>query len=103
MNTMQFGMAVIDWLQSDPSHVVVAASAVAALTPTPAPGTLYAKLYKIVDLFAGNFCRAKDTGVTPAMVAEQVASLLMAQAKANPPVAAAAVAVPAPTVVTKTP
>lgn len=97
MNTIQFGMAVLDWLQSDPSHVVVAASAVAAMTPTPVPGTMYAKLYKIVDLFAVNVFRAKDTGVTPAAVAEQLAELL-AKNPVPPTVRA-----PSPTVVTTTP
>lgn len=99
MNTLQFGMAVLDWLQSDPSHVVVAASAVAAITPTPVPGTMYAKLYKIVDLFAVNVFRAKDTGVTPAAVAEQLAELL---AKKSAPMVATAPP-PAPTVVNVTP
>jgi hypothetical protein len=78
MNTTQFGMAILDWLQSDPSHIVVAASVVAAMTPTPTPGTLYAKLYKILDLFAGNFFHAKETGVTTTAAAEQVLALLSA-------------------------
>jgi hypothetical protein len=106
MNTIQFGMAILDWLQSDPSHVVVAASAVAAMTPTPVPGTLYAKIYKIVDLFAVNVFRAKDTGVTPAAVAEQVAALL-SQFAVKTPVVSIPPAAPAPasaaTVVNVTP
>jgi hypothetical protein len=106
MNTIQFGMAILDWLQSDPSHVVVAASAVAAMTPTPVPGTLYAKIYKIVDLFAVNVFRAKDTGVTPAAVAEQVAALLSQFAVKTPVVSippAAPAPAPAATVVNVTP
>lgn len=113
MNTLQFGLAVLDWLQADPSHVVVAASVVAAVTPTPTPGTVYAKIYKIVDLFAANVFRAKDTGVTPAQVAEQVAVLLAQRAvvvpaapapaqvaPAVPAVPAAAPAAVAPTIIT---
>lgn len=107
MNELQFGLSVLDWLQSDPSHIVVAASVVAALTPTPTPGTVYAKLYKIIDLFAGNFCRAKDTGVTPADVAAQVATLLATKTTPQVAVAAvqasAAVEAPAATVVIHTP
>jgi hypothetical protein len=104
VNTMQFGMAVLDWLQADPSHVVAAASVVAALTPTPVPGTLYAKIYKIVDLFAVNVLKAKDTGVTPAAVAEQIATLLATQAIPKVAVAAQpAPAAPAATVVNVTP
>lgn len=105
MNTLQFGMAVLDWLQADPSHVVAAASVVAALTPTPVPGTLYAKIYKIVDLFAVNVLKAKDTGVTPAAVAEQIATLLATQAIPKVTVAAPqpTPAAPAATVVNVTP
>jgi hypothetical protein len=98
MNTLQFGLAVLDWLQADPSHIVVAASVVAAVTPTPTPGTIYARLYKIVDLFAANVFRAKDTGVTAAQVAEQVAVLLanktVAAAPSLPPAAPVVSAVP---------
>jgi hypothetical protein len=39
---------------------VTAASAIAALTPTPADDTLVGKLYKIVDWLALNFGRAKE-------------------------------------------
>jgi hypothetical protein len=84
MNTLQFALSVLDWLQSDPSHIVVAASVVAAVTPTPTPGTVYSKIYKIVDLFAANVFRAKDTGVTTAQVAEQVAILLAQKAAVAP-------------------
>lgn len=62
MNTMQFLMMIFNWLQADPSHVVVAASALAALTPTPTPNTPAARLYKVIDLLAINFLHAKSTG-----------------------------------------
>lgn len=76
MNTMQFLMAVLNWLESDPSHVVVAASAIAALTPTPNPASRAGRLYKLLEVLALNFLRAKETGITPAAVAEQVIALL---------------------------
>jgi len=76
MTTIDFFNSVVNWLSSDVSHVVVLASALAALTPTPAPGTTAGKLYKIIDLFALNFMHAKSTGVTVDSVAEQVAVLL---------------------------
>lgn len=76
MNTMQFLMAILNWLQADPSHVVVAASALAALTPTPAPNTTWGRAYKVLDLIAINFMHAKETGVNAASVAEEVAAIL---------------------------
>lgn len=79
MNTIQFLNAVFTWLQSDPAHAMVFASAVAALTPTPTPGTVYARLYKLVDVIALNFLHAKDTGVGPSEVAQQVAAILAQQ------------------------
>jgi hypothetical protein len=71
------------WLQADPSHIVVLASALAALTPTPAPNTVAGRIYKILDLFALNFMHAKSTGVAMPEVAHQVAAILMQQ-KADP-------------------
>jgi hypothetical protein len=75
MNSVQFVTAVADWLLADPAHIVLAASALAALTPTPEPGSLAGKLYRIVDLLALNVLRAKDQGVSaapaPAPVAPQ--------------------------------
>jgi len=65
MTTVQFLEAVLDWLQSDPSHLVVAASAVAAIAPTPDPATPLGKLFKVVDLIALNVIHAKDQGVKP--------------------------------------
>jgi hypothetical protein len=42
------------------SAVVAAASAIAALTPTPKDDSLVAKAYKIVDWLALNVGKAKD-------------------------------------------
>jgi len=83
MSTVQFLNAIMAWLQADPSHIVVLASALAALTPTPAPNTLYGRLYKVLDLVAFNFLHAKSTGVAMPEVAQQVAAILMQQ-KAAP-------------------
>ena len=40
--------------------IVAAASAIAALTPTPKDDTLVGKVYKIVDWLALNVMKAKD-------------------------------------------
>lgn len=79
MNTMQFINAILAWLQADPSHVIVLASALAALTPTPAPNTTAGRIYKLLDLFALNFMHAKSTGVSLPNVAQQVAAMLEKQ------------------------
>ena len=42
---------------------VTLASAIAAATPTPAPGTFLSKLYSVVDMFALNIGKAKDKGL----------------------------------------
>lgn len=42
------------------SAVVAAASAVAALTPTPKDDSIVAKVYKVVDWLALNVGKAKD-------------------------------------------
>jgi hypothetical protein len=42
------------------TSVVTLASAIAAATPTPKAGTVWAKLYKVIDLFALNVGKAKD-------------------------------------------
>ena len=42
--------------------VVTLASAIAAITPTPAPGTFLAKLYALIDFAALNICKAKEKG-----------------------------------------
>lgn len=62
MSTIQFLSAVLDWLLADPAHLVVAASVIAALTPTPDPASILGKLYRVVDLLALNILRAKDPG-----------------------------------------
>jgi hypothetical protein len=79
MNTIQFLMAILNWMQADPSHLVVAASALAALTPTPAPNTPWGRAYKVLELLAINFMHAKETGVNAASVAEEVAAILAKQ------------------------
>jgi hypothetical protein len=79
MNTITFVNTVINWLLADPSHIVVAASVLAAMTPTPAPNTPYGKLYRLLDLFALNFMHAKSTGVALPEVAQQVAAILEQQ------------------------
>lgn len=81
---MQFLNAILAWLQADPLHVVVLASAVAALTPTPAPNTLAGRIYKLLDLFALNFMHAKSTGVSLPDVANQVAAILEQKKPAAP-------------------
>ena len=42
--------------------LIATASAVAALTPTPKDDGIVKKLYKLVDLLAINFGKAKDKG-----------------------------------------
>ena len=42
--------------------IIAAASAIAALTPTPKDDTLIGKAYSIIDWLALNIIRAKDTG-----------------------------------------
>lgn len=49
-----------DTLISTLTAIVAAASAIAALTPTPADDSIAAKLYKIVDWLALNVGKAKD-------------------------------------------
>jgi spore coat protein U-like protein len=42
--------------------VIALASAVAAVTPTPAAGSALAKVYAVIDFLALNFGKAKDKG-----------------------------------------
>lgn len=79
MMTMEFFQAVANWELADIAHPVVTCAALAALTPTPKPGTFLAKAYRVLDVVALNFLHAKSTGVTPASLAQEVAPLLMAQ------------------------
>lgn len=44
------------------SAVVLLASAIAAVTPTPKEGSLWAKAYKAIDFLALNIGKAKDKG-----------------------------------------
>lgn len=41
---------------------VALASAIAAVTPTPKPGTFLSKLYTLIDFAAVNIGKAKDKG-----------------------------------------
>ena len=43
--------------------IIALASAIAAATPTPAPGTFLAKLYALIDFAALNIGKAKDKGL----------------------------------------
>jgi hypothetical protein len=69
MNSVQFVESIVNWLLADPAHIVVAASIVAALTPTPDPNSLAGKLYRVIDLIAFNVLRAKQAGPIAAPVA----------------------------------
>lgn len=58
---------IIQFIQTQPwfgvvTAVVALASAIAAVTPTPAPGSTLAKVYSIIDLLALNIGKAKDKG-----------------------------------------
>jgi hypothetical protein len=44
------------------TSVIALASAIAALTPTPQPGTWIAKLYSVIDFLALNVGQAKSDG-----------------------------------------
>ena len=50
---------IIGWIQVIP-WLVMGASIIAALTPTPADDKLVGKLYKILDWFAINVGKAKQ-------------------------------------------
>jgi hypothetical protein len=49
------------WVQVG-TAVVTLASAIAAATPTPKEGSLWAKVYKVIDFLAINIGKAKDKG-----------------------------------------
>lgn len=56
---------IFEFIQDKPwfgvvTAVVALASAIAAITPTPAPGSKWAILYKIVDYLAINVGKAKQ-------------------------------------------
>ncbi|MDA8232849.1 MAG: hypothetical protein M0006_16075 [Magnetospirillum sp.] len=65
MTTIQFFQNLLDWLLADPAHIVAAASALAAATPTPAANSTWGKVYKVLDILAINVIHAKDSGPTP--------------------------------------
>jgi hypothetical protein len=46
--------------------VVIAASLITSLTPTPAPGSKLARIYRWIEIAALLFGRAKATGQLPA-------------------------------------
>jgi hypothetical protein len=87
MNTIQFLMAIVNWLQADPSHLVVAASALAAITPTPNPATPWGRAYKVLELLAMNFLHAKETGTAPADIGKAMAQVAAILAKQQAPAA----------------
>jgi hypothetical protein len=64
---MEYISILIQLVQNMPwfnaaTAVVAAASAVAALTPTPKKGTRLAKAYSVIDFLAINVGKAKNTG-----------------------------------------
>ena len=61
MNTILHSIASNDLLNII-TAVIALASAIAAVTPTPAPGTFLAKLYALIDFAAINIGKAKDKG-----------------------------------------
>jgi hypothetical protein len=61
---------LIQYIVSNPyvnviTAVVALFSAIAAVTPTPKEGTLWAKVYKVIDILAINIGKAKETGTPP--------------------------------------
>jgi hypothetical protein len=42
------------------TSAIALASAIAAVTPTPKAGSAWSKVYKVIDLFALNFGKAKQ-------------------------------------------
>ena len=60
MNTINWIITNAGTLIGVASSVVAAASAIAALTPTPKDDTWVAKLYKVVDWLALNVGKAKE-------------------------------------------
>lgn len=79
MTTIQFLNAVLAWIQADPTHVVFAAAFLNSIIPTPNPATPVGKAYKILEMVAMCFLRAKESGVpaqTPAALADQIAEAI---------------------------
>lgn len=86
MNTVQFLTAIFNWLQADPTHVVAAAALLNSIIPTPDPATPVGKAYKVLEMLALSFLRAKETGIpaqSPAALADQIAEAI-AKKSASP-------------------
>lgn len=89
MTTIQFLNAVLAWLQGDPTHVMAAAALLNSIIPTPNPATPLGKVYKVVEMLALCFLRAKESGVpaqTPAALADQIAEAIAKKSAAQAPV-----------------
>lgn len=87
MNTMQFLMSILNWLQADPTHVVAAAALLNSIIPTPDPTTPAGKVYKVLELLALSFLRAKETGIpaqSAATLADQIAEAIAKKSAAAP-------------------
>lgn len=83
MTTMQSLNAVLTWLQGDPTHVVFAAALLNSIIPTPNPATPVGKAYKVLEMIAMCFLRAKESGVpaqSPAALADQIAEAIAKRA-----------------------
>lgn len=68
---------ILQFIQTQPWYSVAAAvialaSAIAAITPTPAEGSTLAKIYKVLDLLALNIGKAKDKGTVVTQPADVV-------------------------------
>lgn len=50
------------------TSVIALFSAIAAISPTPAPGSTWSKVYAVIDFLALNIGKAKDAGVSPPVV-----------------------------------
>lgn len=94
MTTLQFLNALLNWLLADPVHLTFAAGVVAMITPTPNPATWAGKAYRVLDIFALNFLRAKETGKVDPAVAQQVAALQALLKSATEQAATTAVSTP---------
>lgn len=87
MNTLQFLMTILNWLQADPTHVVAAAALLNSIIPTPDPTTPAGKFYKVLELLALSFLRAKETGVpsqSAAALADQIAEAIAKKSAVAP-------------------
>jgi hypothetical protein len=79
MTTIDFVQNMISWLAADPTHIVAAAALLNSIIPTPDPATPAGKIYKVLELLALSFLRAKETGIppqSPAALADQIAEAI---------------------------